>query len=225
MDVCFVIFRVLECFWNSWHFPSILIRNFNLFSSPLGMFSISHTLLVGNLILLRVCVDGWVSEGPVTPAAACASAKVMQSLQVCLRRWNAPKGEGLSCFPSSPAAPSLSSHLFLLSLSPFLYRLSFLPSFLPPLRLSSLHPGCADDSRALMASVCCSPACLCVISSSPALLHTLSPRLSAPFFHRPPLSCLAANSLSLLTHIPSYVLPKQIVFGGQAIKGEASAKL
>ena len=46
----------------------------------------------------------------------------------------------------------------------------------------SLHPGCADDSRALMASVCCSPACLCVISSSPALLHTLSPRLSAPFF-------------------------------------------
>lgn len=50
------------------------------------MFSISHTLLVGNLILLRVCVDGWVSEGPVTPAAACASAKVMQSLQVCLRR-------------------------------------------------------------------------------------------------------------------------------------------
>jgi len=36
--------------------------------------------------------------------------------------------------------------------------------------LLSLHPGSSDDSRALVASVCCSPACLCVISSSPALL-------------------------------------------------------
>lgn len=41
------------CFCNSRHFPSIRIRNFNLFSSLCGMFSISQTLFGGNRISLR----------------------------------------------------------------------------------------------------------------------------------------------------------------------------
>lgn len=85
---------------------------------------------------------------------------------------------------SPPSHVHFILHYNFLHFTSLLCPLVFFPSLFSfhSSSLSSLHPGCADDSRALMASVCCSPACLCVISSSPALLHTLSPRLSAPFF-------------------------------------------
>lgn len=105
-----------------------------------------------------------------------------------LNSWKFPLRFSFSLYLNVPWSPPSHVHFILhynfLHFTSLLCPLVFFPSLFSfhSSSLSSLHPGCADDSRALMASVCCSPACLCVISSSPALLHTLSPRLSAPFF-------------------------------------------
>ena len=125
------------------------------------MFSISHTLLVGNLILLRVCVCVWVGQWRTDHSCCCLrfSKSHAESAGVPQNVKRNQKERVCLIFPPPPQLPpfhlTFSCYHSLLSFTVFP---SFLSSFLP----SSLH-------------------CICpLLIYLPALTHSFTESSSSP---------------------------------------------